>query len=76
MPEEHPLHRTTVGKLLWMRPLGPDIQYATKELTLVQDTTEAAHASTKVLTWDEEVQATSTSYLTARTRGYNHTSLQ
>eukprot|EP00971_Amphidinium_carterae_P251789 4999111-Amphidinium_carterae.1 len=31
--EEHSIHKTIVGKLLWMRPLRPDIQYATKELT-------------------------------------------
>eukprot|EP00971_Amphidinium_carterae_P052524 1034008-Amphidinium_carterae.1 len=32
-PEEHSLYRTVVGKQLWMRPLRPDIQHATKELT-------------------------------------------
>eukprot|EP00971_Amphidinium_carterae_P154607 3065870-Amphidinium_carterae.1 len=31
--EEHSTYRTIVGKLLWMCPLRPDIQYATKELT-------------------------------------------
>eukprot|EP00971_Amphidinium_carterae_P218595 4338806-Amphidinium_carterae.3 len=30
---EHSTYRTIVGKLLWMCPLRPDIQYATKELT-------------------------------------------
>eukprot|EP00971_Amphidinium_carterae_P170457 3377523-Amphidinium_carterae.1 len=30
---EHSTYRTIVGKLLWMCPLQPDIQYATKELT-------------------------------------------
>eukprot|EP00971_Amphidinium_carterae_P029897 588007-Amphidinium_carterae.3 len=32
-PEEHSKYRTIVGKLLWMCPLRPDMQYATKELT-------------------------------------------
>eukprot|EP00971_Amphidinium_carterae_P211009 4187073-Amphidinium_carterae.1 len=31
--EEHLKYRTIVGKLLWMCPLRPDIQYATQELT-------------------------------------------
>eukprot|EP00971_Amphidinium_carterae_P333180 6467759-Amphidinium_carterae.1 len=31
--EEHSTYPTIVGKLLWMCPLRPDIQYATKELT-------------------------------------------
>eukprot|EP00971_Amphidinium_carterae_P069213 1369580-Amphidinium_carterae.1 len=31
--EEYSTYRTIVGKLLWMCPLRPDIQYATKELT-------------------------------------------
>eukprot|EP00971_Amphidinium_carterae_P027079 533938-Amphidinium_carterae.1 len=31
--EEHSTYRTIIGKLLWMCPLRPDIQYATKELT-------------------------------------------
>eukprot|EP00971_Amphidinium_carterae_P336596 6473048-Amphidinium_carterae.2 len=31
--EEHSIYRTIVGKLLWMCPLRPDTQYATKELT-------------------------------------------
>eukprot|EP00971_Amphidinium_carterae_P266766 5291601-Amphidinium_carterae.1 len=31
--EEHSIYRTIVGKLLWMCPLRPDIQYATKNLT-------------------------------------------
>eukprot|EP00971_Amphidinium_carterae_P309095 6142197-Amphidinium_carterae.1 len=31
--EEHSIYRTIVGKLLWMCPLRPDIQHATKELT-------------------------------------------
>eukprot|EP00971_Amphidinium_carterae_P348852 6490704-Amphidinium_carterae.5 len=31
--EEHSIYRTLVGKLLWMCPLRPDIQYVTKELT-------------------------------------------
>eukprot|EP00971_Amphidinium_carterae_P142037 2813180-Amphidinium_carterae.4 len=31
--QEHSIYRTIVGKLLWMCPLRPDIQYATKELT-------------------------------------------
>eukprot|EP00971_Amphidinium_carterae_P229229 4547537-Amphidinium_carterae.1 len=31
--EDHSTYRTIVGKLLWMCPTRPDIQYATKELT-------------------------------------------
>eukprot|EP00971_Amphidinium_carterae_P021779 429647-Amphidinium_carterae.1 len=32
-PEEHSKYRTIVEKLLWVRPLRPDTQYATKKLT-------------------------------------------
>eukprot|EP00971_Amphidinium_carterae_P287155 5700326-Amphidinium_carterae.1 len=31
--EEHSTYRTIVGNLLWMCPLRPDTQYATKKLT-------------------------------------------
>eukprot|EP00971_Amphidinium_carterae_P269585 5348105-Amphidinium_carterae.2 len=64
--EEHATYRTIVGKLLWMCPLRPDIQYATKKLTRAmqkpdqhdKQNVKLAQTSPQIPTRNKKLQAT------------------